>query len=165
MITSLILIITGLLCIYAAITDIRRLEIDNWVSLGVAGLFILYGLLTPVLWVAHIVVMIFVLLLGLVLMRTNIMGGGDVKLITVLSLWAGITHLPLLMISISVAGALVALATIALQKENIIPLKFISKSTGLAWIDQARNGGSTVAYGIAIAIGALIMLTNIGGLL
>lgn len=165
MITSLILILASALCIYAATTDIRRLEIDNWVSLGVAGLFIVYGFLNPVLWAAHIVVMIAVLLLGLLLMRANIMGGGDVKLITVLSLWAGLMHLPLLMISISVAGAVIALLTVALQKDKFIPEKIISKTTGLAWIDQARSGGSQVAYGIAIAIGALIMFTKIGGLL
>ncbi len=165
MITTLLLLLTSALCIYAAATDVRRLEIDNWVSLGVAGLFVLYGFINPVLWIAHIIVMILVLLFGLVLMRANVMGGGDVKLITVLSLWAGLVHLPLLMISISIAGAAVALFTIALQKEKLIPLKLISKTTGLAWIDQARSGGSEVAYGIAIAMGALVMFMTIGGLL
>jgi len=135
------------------------------VSLGVAGLFIAYGLTTPVLWLAHIIVMLVILILGLVMMRARIMGGGDVKLITALSLWAGVIHLPILMVAISMAVAVVAITTIALHKVTLIPHTIISGSTGLAWIDQARSGGSKVAYGIAIAIGALIMFTKIGGLL
>lgn len=158
MLTISLIILTSLVCIYAAFTDVKRLEIDNWISLAVIGLFIIYGLTSPVIWLAHVLVMIVILIFGLVLMKTDVMGGGDVKLITALSLWAGVQHLPLLLISISIAGAVAALVTIGLQKTTII-----KKDTGLAWIDQARAGGSKVAYGVAIAIGACITLIHIGG--
>lgn len=160
----LIIIIAFALCVYTAVTDVKRLEIDNWVSAALIGLFIVYGLLNPVLWAAHIVVMLVVLVLGIVINKAGIMGGGDIKILTALSLWAGLSHLPILLMATSLAGAIVASLTLALQKPNLIPLNIIPTQTGLAWVDGARAGGQTVAYGVAIAIGAACMFIQIGGL-
>ncbi len=151
-----IAIIALALCIYAAATDVKRLEIDNWVSLAVAALFVVYGLLEPVQWVSHIVVMLVMLLLGFVLNRAGVMGGGDVKLLTALSLWAGLSGLPTMLMATSLAGAVVAVATLSMRNISF------TAPTGLAWIDGAREERPHVAYGIAIAVGAAAMLSQIG---
>lgn len=142
-----------LLCLYAATTDIRRLEIDNWVSVAIIALFVLYAATTPgVVWVGNVVIMLLILCLGVVLNHTGIMGGGDIKLLTALSLWAGLQGLPALLMGTSLAGALVALATMALRKQT-----YFTNQTGLAWIDHARTDTPHVAYGIAICAGAFCM--------
>ena len=79
---------TGLLI--AAFTDLRRREIDNWLTAAIA-------LAAPLFWLASefslgamgiqfaIALGSFVILTGL--FALNMMGGGDVKLLTALSLW------------------------------------------------------------------------------
>lgn len=157
MIIHPIALIALALCLYAAVTDVKRLEIDNWVSLAVAGLFVVYGVMEPVLWLAHVAVMLVVLTLGIVINRAGIMGGGDVKLLAALSLWAGLSGLPTLLMATSLAGAVVALTTLSLKHATIF-----TAPTGLAWVDGAKSGKPHVAYGIAIAIGAAAMLPLVG---
>lgn len=157
-----LMMITFGLCVYAALTDLRRLEIDNWVSIAIIALFIPFTVMTGGGWVGHIVVMLVVLLVGFLLHATNIMGGGDIKLLTALSLWAGPEYLPALMLVTSLAGAGIAMATLALQKPSVLSQRIVPQHTGLAWIDEARAGGSNVAYGVAIAIGAACMFYQMG---
>lgn len=150
-------IIALALCIYAASTDVKRLEIDNWVSVAIAALFVVYGVMEPgVNWVAHVVVMLVMFVMGFVLNRTGVMGGGDVKLLTALSLWAGLSGLPTMLMVTSLAGAVVALATLSMRHITF------TAPTGYAWIDGARDGKPHVAYGIAIAVGAAFMFPLIG---
>lgn len=159
----LLLMLAFGLCVYAALTDLKRLEIDNWVPLALIVLFVPYAMTVSVVWPLHIVIMIAVLLVGLLLHVTNVMGGGDIKLLTALALWAGPNNLPVLMMATSLAGAAVAMMTLALQKPSALSRKLVPTTTGLAWVDEARAGGSNVAYGIAIAIGAACMFLEMGG--
>lgn len=158
MIAILIIVAAFALCLYAAATDVKRLEIDNWVPVAIAALFVVYGLLTPVIWGAHIAVMLVMLLVGLGVHKAGWMGGGDIKMLVALSLWAGIQGLPALLLATSMAGAVVALTTVALGRRKVF-----SQATGLAWIDGASAEHPHVAYGIAIAIGAAVLFMQIGG--
>lgn len=146
-----------LLSVYAATTDVRRLEIDNWVSAAIIALFVLFAATAaaPIPVVSHIVAMALTLIMGLVAHRAGVMGGGDIKLLTALSLWAGIHGLPALLLGTSIAGAIVAIATLWLHKNQTV-----CTGTGLAWIEAARTDTPHVAYGIAIAIGAVILFTT-----
>ncbi len=150
------------LCVYAALTDLKRLEIDNWVPLALVVLFVPYAMTVSVVWPMHIVVLVITMLVGLLLFATNVMGGGDIKLLGALSLWAGPTDMPTLLLATSLAGAAVAMMTLALQKPSIVSRRLVPAETGLAWVDEARAGGSNVAYGIAIAIGAACMFHQMG---
>lgn len=158
MIATVLIIAAFTLCLYAAMTDVKRLEIDNWVSVAIAALFIPYAFVVPTLWVAHVVVALVILLAGLGVHKAGWMGGGDIKLLTALSLWAGIQFLPALLLATSMAGAIVALATLALGRRKVF-----KEATGLAWLDGAATDHPHVAYGIAIAIGAGVMFLQIGG--
>lgn len=143
------------LSLYAALTDVRRLEIDNWVSVAIVALFMLYAATMPIVWAPHVAVMLVTLALGLIVHRMGVMGGGDIKLLSALSLWAGVHGLPALLLGTSIAGAGVAMATLWLHKNQTV-----CADTGLAWIDAARSETPHVAYGIAIAIGAVILFTT-----
>ncbi len=102
---------TGLLI--AAFTDLRRREIDNWLTAAIA-------LAAPLFWLASglsltgagiqlaIALATFVILVGL--FALNMMGGGDVKLLTALSLWiAPFWYLKLIIVMALVGGALTLL--------------------------------------------------------
>jgi Flp pilus assembly protein protease CpaA len=66
----------------AAITDLRERRIPKWLNAGVAALYPVYLLLSPVsvAWPGALAVSLLVGLLGLVLFARELIGGGDVKL-------------------------------------------------------------------------------------
>lgn len=145
------------LCVYAAATDVKRLEIDNWVPCAIIALFVAFAITNPVVWPVHVIVMLVIFAIGFALNAAGILGGGDVKLLSALSLWAGIGGLPYLMMGTAVCGAAVAIATLSLRQMKL------EAPTGLAWVDGASAGRNHVAYGIAIAAGAAFMFANFGG--
>lgn len=93
----------------AAITDIRRRQIDNWLNATVA-------LAAPLFWWASglslwpdialqlgITIVTFAVLTGLFALRA--MGGGDVKLLTALALWLPWTLFLKLLLIMALAGS------------------------------------------------------------
>lgn len=125
----------------AAFTDIRRRQIDNWLNLAIAA-----G--APFYWWASgdygwwdvaaqigIAVGAFAVLAGL--WSFKVMGGGDVKLLTVLALWLPFyEYMQLLLIMAIAGGALTIL---------------------LVFWHVARRQRERIAvpYGVAIAVGGL----------
>jgi prepilin peptidase CpaA len=145
---------TGLLI--AAFTDLRRREIDNWLTAAIA-------LAAPLFWLASglplggmgaqlaIAFATFVILTGL--FALNLMGGGDVKLLTALSLWiAPFWYLKLIVVMALVGGAL----TLVFGALHLI---------------RRQQGKVAVPYGVAISAAGLWVLAsqhldtlNLGGL-
>ncbi|GGC35484.1 peptidase [Novosphingobium marinum] len=124
----------------AAVTDLRRREIDNWLNIAIA-------LGAPLFWLASgfgmleigfqlgIAVLTFVVML--VLFATGQMGGGDVKLLTALALWITPVWFLRLLIVMAIVGGLL---TIVLYVRHRI-----------------RRDGSKIAvpYGVAISVAGL----------
>jgi Flp pilus assembly protein protease CpaA len=90
----------------AALTDLRERRIPNWMTGGAAALYPLYVALspTPVAWIGALGLAVLVFLLGLGLFAREIMGGGDVKLIAAISLWAGLDQFVLFALVTALAG-------------------------------------------------------------
>jgi prepilin peptidase CpaA len=80
-----------ILLLIAAATDIWKFIIPNLISLAVIALFVALALMQPfpVAWGSHLGAAALFFAGGLLLYRFNILGAGDVKLLTALSLWAG----------------------------------------------------------------------------
>ena len=135
--------------IVAAVTDLKRRHISNWLNLIIA-------LGAPILWLANgmtfwpdmigqigLAVIIFTIFAGM--FAIGAMGGGDVKLLTALSLWMHwLTFLELLVI-MSIAGGLLTM------------LMMISKQI------RKTKGPIKVPYGVAIAFSGLWMIWGITG--
>ena len=100
--------------ILAAITDLRERRIPNWLNAGVAGLYPVYLLLSPVpvAWPAALAVSLLVGLVGLALFARELVGGGDVKLIAALSLWAGVDQFVLFALVTTLTGGIVGLVSL-----------------------------------------------------
>lgn len=136
-----LLVALAALLLFAAFTDIRRRQIDNWLNAA-----IVVG--APVFWWASglslwpgvaiqigLALGVFVVLAGLFALRA--MGGGDVKLLTALALWFDpVSFLRLLFVMAVVGGLL----TIAMGAWHIM---------------RRQRDRLAIPYGVAIAAAGL----------
>jgi prepilin peptidase CpaA len=87
-----VLVMTAAILFYAAMTDLKHYQIRNEVIAVLGGLFVLHAVLSgrwPGLpWNVGLALLVFVVMLYFY--SQNLMGGGDVKLLTVAFLWVGI---------------------------------------------------------------------------
>lgn len=131
--------------IWAAKTDIQYRRISNQLSLSVVALFSVLAIAqlvgghewkSAILWPAVAAAVVF--LIGAGLFAFGLMGGGDVKLMAAVALFAG-PHLSLTFILyVTLAGGLVALAT-------LLHARF----------KKMDSSEAKVPYGVAITIGGL----------
>jgi prepilin peptidase CpaA len=88
-----VLVITSALLFQAALTDLREYKIRNELVLALAGLFVLYTVLTGhwanLKYDVPFAALMFVGMLGFY--NLGWIGGGDVKILTVALLWAGLS--------------------------------------------------------------------------
>ncbi|MBC8159447.1 MAG: prepilin peptidase [Alphaproteobacteria bacterium] len=80
----------GLLA-WAVFSDLTTLRIPNFVPLALGGLYFLFIAFAPtsVDWMGGLMAGGFVFLCGTALFALRVMGGGDVKLMAAVALWAG----------------------------------------------------------------------------
>jgi prepilin peptidase CpaA len=136
----------------AAVYDAWKFIIPNQVSLGVAGLFLVSAPFwsAPVPWLSHIGAGTAVLAVGMVLFSLGRMGGGDVKLISAVSLWTGFEYLLEFLILVSLAGGVLALSLLLVRRT----LKW--RRSGRDAADQPAlprvwSMGASIPYAVAIA--------------
>jgi len=89
--STTVLILTGAVLFYVAFTDLKHYKIRNEFILVLTGLFFLHAFLsarwTTLHWNLGFAAILFVLMLYPYSMK--MMGGGDLKLLTVAILWVG----------------------------------------------------------------------------
>lgn len=134
--------------------DATRFIIPNWL---VGGLLLVYPLavfLSPVAvdWKMDLLGMLGTFVLGYFIFALRVMGGGDVKLIIVLSLWVGLQKLYVFGLDFALLGGVLSIAVLLLRK--ILPF-VVSKKVKLPRIFRNRE---PVPYGLAIAGAFLLML-------
>jgi prepilin peptidase CpaA len=108
-----VLIITAAVLFYIALTDLKEFKIRNELIIVLVGLFFFHAVMSG-RWVSiywNIAVAAIVFAIMLFHYSQKMMGGGDVKLLTVAFLWVGVTYaLPftLLLLAFAVVHAIVA---------------------------------------------------------
>jgi prepilin peptidase CpaA len=142
-----VLALTAAVLLYAAVTDLKRYQIRNELVLLLAGLFVVHSVVSGrwhgMIWNVGLAVLILVVLLYFYSQR--LMGGGDVKLLTVAFLWVGVDcALPF------------ALLLLLFASLHVLAGK-------LGWVDVQRVGGDTrariaFAPSVAAALVAVFML-------
>lgn len=144
------------LVLYGAWSDARSLRIPNWVSLALLGLFVPTALvaglgLEAVAW--HVAAGALLLVVGIALFAFGLFGGGDAKLLAAVALWVGWSDLLPLIFAVALVGGVLSLAVILLRKGlGLWPQWLVKSAGGLFTPNKA------VPYGIAIAIGAMIVV-------
>lgn len=146
----LILLFLGLIC-WAALRDAMAFRIPNWVSAGILLLYPLHVLASDAAidWQSGLITGGLMFLAGFIVFAKGICGGGDVKLLSAASLWAGTTLLfPLLMVMALTGGVLSGAAW----------MSSVERRRRRPQADQAPSLADThVPYGIAISFGAALV--------
>jgi prepilin peptidase CpaA len=89
--SQMVLVLTAATLFYVAFTDLKQFTIRNELILVLAGLFLLHAVLsgrwTQLHWNIGFAALMFLIMLYYY--SQNLMGGGDLKLLTVAFLWTG----------------------------------------------------------------------------
>jgi Flp pilus assembly protein protease CpaA len=172
-----------LLLALAALTDLRERRIPNWLNVGVAGLYPIFVLIspTPMAWLGALGAAAAVFMLGLVLFARQLIGGGDVKLIAAVTLWAGLDQLALFALVTSLVGGALALGSLWYRRwHGLIDAHMAALGWNLTSAGRPRPTGSvcskateaapsastgqasiTLPYGIAIAAGGFAVIAEL----
>lgn len=145
-----------LLMAWAAYCDFARMEIPNRIPLAIAGIYFVHVFLTPVpvAPLGGFLTAAGLFIGGALLFHFGAMGGGDVKLMAAVGLWAGPDLIFGFLVIVGFAGGLLALVACT-------PLRFI---LGHAAANLTPRGGGAVSlpkgalpYGLAIAAGGVFV--------
>jgi len=157
-----------LLCVAAAL-DTWKFIIPNFITLALIALFVATALYLPfdVDWLSHLGSGAVVLAAGAVLFAFNKLGGGDVKLLAAVALWAGFEHLPDLLMYVTLGGGALAVALIVVRRV-IFSLRVAGVGGETSTVPRVLLSGEAVPYGLAIAPSAILVgrdLPHLGGFL
>jgi prepilin peptidase CpaA len=139
-----LLIALAIALLFAAFTDMRRRQIDNWLNAAIA-------IAAPAFWWTSglalwpdvalqlgVALAAFVLLAGLFALK--MMGGGDVKLLTALALWIQWDVFIQLLVVMAIAGGVLTIVM------------------GVWHVTRRQRDRLAIPYGVAIAFGGLWVL-------
>jgi len=148
-----------LILVAAALSDVMYYRIPNVLVLALGALFVIAGSLhfAQTAWLSHFGAAALCLAGGFLFYRFGQMGAGDVKLLTVLALWAGMDGLIALLLFVSLSG-LVALPLILLAR-SLVAWAQATKRWKAEWpIPRVLTKRQGVPYGVAIALGGILLI-------
>jgi prepilin peptidase CpaA len=143
---------------FAAASDLFTMTISNRVSLALAAGFLVLavasGMAVPDI-LMHLAAGATVLVVAFACFAFGWIGGGDAKVAAAAALWFGFAHLLNYLLYASLFGG--ALTLLLLQFRQW-PLPYVL--AGQTWLLKlhAKDGG--IPYGIALAIGALVVYSD-----
>lgn len=158
MIASGFALALALAMVAVIVSDAVRYTIPNWLNGAILALYIPAAFLLPadVLWA--LLAATIVLAVGLGLFAMGLMGGGDVKLLFVLTLWTGWGQAALqLMALTAIMGGL--LVVIVLMLRALFP-PFLLKKDPNRVLPRLLTRKQAVPYGLAIAAAFLWLLAT-----
>ena len=145
-------ILSGLflaLCVFAAMHDVNRLTIPNWLNLCLAGLFIPAAFVSGVpmeILGGHLLAALCAFVVAFGLFAFNIFGGGDAKMIPAVMLWIGPSQALTFLAAMAIYGGFFALLILLVRRT--LPVEVLP---GAVRAPFQENAG--VPYGVAITAG------------
>jgi prepilin peptidase CpaA len=148
----------GLLLGAAAITDIRSLRIPNLIPVLLIALFFVAALATrrPVAWGSHLAAAGIILAVGIGLFAWGKFGGGDVKLLTAVSLWQGLHLLPALLVAVAIVGGVLGLVCLLMRRSGF---GVFLAARGIQAI--SLEDGAGIPYAVAIGVGCGLLVPHL----
>ena len=144
--------------VYAGFMDLLTLKIRNYLVLGIAAAFFVAA---PVIGLSfqdialNVGVALLVLMVCFGFFAAGWIGGGDAKLAAATALWFGTDLILEYLVISTLAGGLLTLALLGFRN-ILLPASFYSRP----WLVKLHEGKSGVPYGIAFAIGALVVFPD-----
>jgi prepilin peptidase CpaA len=140
---------------FAAASDLFTMTISNRVSLALAAGFLVLALLSGMGFqdiLSHLAAGMVVLAVSFACFAMGWIGGGDAKVAAAAALWFGFSHLLDYLLYASLFGG--ALTLLLLQfRQWPLPYMF----AGQTWLLKLHAKESGIPYGIALAVGALMI--------
>lgn len=140
---------------FAAVSDLFTMTISNRISLLLIvgfALLAVFGGMSLYAISMHLVAGIAVLLLAFACFAAGFIGGGDAKLAAATALWFGFDHLGLYLAYATFAGGALTLLLLQFRK---LPLS--ANLLSHPWVQRLHDRKNGVPYGVALAIGALMI--------
>jgi prepilin peptidase CpaA len=143
---------------YAIVSDFTRLRIANWIPATLTALFLVYAVirLDVSTFGAHLMLAGMVFAFGFVSFVLGWVGGGDVKLMTALTLWAGPSLGPDLLILTTLGGGIMAFSLLLLRNSTQARILMPTAAPFRRIRSFAERG--VCPYGLAMGTAALISL-------
>lgn len=137
---------------WAAISDLLSTRIPNTANAAILVLWIGWAIVNPDVAILYSLGIGFALFLGgAVLFHYQLMGGGDVKFMAVLGLFAGPQEIVFFLIYVSLFGGALCLIALLLVRFPVPVFTLVSTT----------HGKRTVPYGVAIAASSYIMIASL----
>jgi prepilin peptidase CpaA len=149
------LLLFPMLMAFAASSDLLTMTISNRVSLLLIAGFLVLALASGMGLTAiglHMAAGAVVLAVAFTCFAMGWMGGGDAKMASAIALWFGFTHLLEFLIYASLFGGALTLLLLEFRRW---PLPYALN--GQAWLLRLHHQDTGIPYGIALAIGALVV--------
>jgi len=140
---------------FAAASDLFTMTISNRVSLALAAGFLVLAVLSgmgPYDVLSHIGAGATVLTVAFACFAMGWVGGGDAKVAAAAALWFGFDHLLNYLVYASMFGGALTLSLLQFRQWPL-PYPF----AGQAWLLRLHAKESGIPYGIALAVGALMI--------
>lgn len=149
------LLLTGLLLVACAF-DLKAFRIPNAISLAVIVLFLIKALamVDSMVWTGHALAFALMFVLGFAAFTFGLIGGGDVKLLSALALWFGISALPSLLTLTAIGGGLFAVLLLLLR-HGASRLLAVASPEGAARATGLLDRKAPMPYALPIAAAAL----------
>jgi prepilin peptidase CpaA len=142
----------------AGLMDLFTMTIRNTL---VVAMLVLYAALAPLAGLgvaaigASVVVAVLVFVGGLLCFSFGWIGGGDAKLAVSTVLWLGAEQAFSYLMATALFGGLLTLVILAFR---LIPLP--AGLAGQTWLQRLHGKSTGVPYGVAMALGGLVVLPN-----
>lgn len=162
--SAMVLFFQGILtCFMLAVIyfDLTRYIIPNWM---VGVLLVLYPVMlftvpVPPDWMQALWIGLGAFAIGFIIFSLRLMGGGDVKLLTVCCVWIGLPHLIHFIMYTALLGGVLSLALLLLRPAAAWSFARMKHPPA---IPRLLTIGEPVPYGIAIALAFLFILWVMG---
>ena len=149
-IPALLMIALSVCMLWVVISDARRYIISNALNIVLIVLYIVGAVLLPIpTWPYALGAAALVLVIGLGFFTLGLMGGGDIKLLVVLSLWTGWSVQTLQFIFLTAIFGGVLVIVVLLLRAIVAPILFKMRPTHN--LPRLLTAKQPVPYGIAIA--------------
>jgi prepilin peptidase CpaA len=148
-VNQLMVVLLAVLLVAASVSDVRRYRIPNVISASILVLFFVWYFTkehTP-FPTTHLVTFALTFAVCFGMFAVGVFGGGDVKLLSSLALWAGGTYFFDVLLMMALSGGIMALLVIG----NIIIRRYFFNHTTLT----IRK--SKLPYGLAISCGGWLL--------
>src|ERR1700736_4219733 len=149
------LLVFPALMAFAAASDLFTMTISNRISVLLAAAFLVLAVasgMAPYDILSHLGAGAVVLMTAFGCFAMGWVGGGDAKVAAAAALWFGFGHLLNYLLYASLFGGLLTIMLLQLRQW---PLPY--PLTGQTWLLRLHAKDSGIPYGIALAIGALVI--------